>query len=62
MRNFKSFMFGVAASFAIYYITRKNSDGKSIFDEILEHPADVANQAKNYAIEEAVGVLKEQMS
>jgi len=52
-------MLGVAVSFGVYYLTRKNINGKSILDDILDNPSDFVHKAKDYAIAEAVQTVKE---
>ena len=51
MNHFKVFLLGVGTAFAVYYITRKNSEGKSILDEILDNPDELVDKAKEYAME-----------
>jgi hypothetical protein len=59
MGHFKSFMLGVGFAFGIYYLTKKDAEGKCMLDEILDNPKKFAENAKDYAIEEAVHLVKE---
>ena len=51
----------MGAAYGIYYITRKSPDGRSILDELLEHPKDFLNKAKSYAMADVVHILKEKL-
>jgi hypothetical protein len=51
MGHFKTFLLGVGAAFAVYYLTRKDNEGKSILDDILENPDELIDKAKEYAME-----------
>ena len=59
MSNLKAFMFGFAAAFVIYYITKKGKEGTSILDEIIDNPSDFVNKTKDYARDEVVRTAKE---
>jgi len=61
MGHFKTFMLGVAVAFGVYYITRKREDGTSMLDEILEHPSEFVDKAKDYAIDQAIRTLKQKI-
>jgi len=49
MGTIKSFMLGVGVSFAVYYLTKKGPDGRSVLDDILDNPKAFAEKAKDYA-------------
>jgi hypothetical protein len=51
MNHFKVFLLGVGTAFAVYYITRKDDEGKSILDEILDNPDELVDKAKEFAME-----------
>ena len=51
MNYFKVFLLGVGTAFTVYYITRKNSEGKTILDDILDNPNELVDKAKEYAME-----------
>jgi len=62
MGTIKSFMFGVGVSFAVYYLTKKGPDGKSVLDDILDNPKGFAEKAKDYAVAEVVQTVKNEIS
>jgi hypothetical protein len=62
MGNLKSFMLGVGVSFAVYYLTKKGPDGRSILDDILDNPKAFAEEAKDYAVAEVVQAVKNEIS
>lgn len=51
MNYFKVFLLGVGTAFAVYYITKKDEEGKSILDEILDNPDGLVDKAKEFAME-----------
>lgn len=59
MGTIKTFLLGAGTAYAIYFITRKRPDGKSILDDLLDNPSLFMNRAKNYAIAEVVETVKE---
>jgi hypothetical protein len=62
MSYFKSFMLGVGVSFAVYYLTKKGPDGRSVLEDILDNPKAFAEKAKEYAVAEVVHTVKEELS
>ncbi|MGF7081550.1 YtxH domain-containing protein [Mucilaginibacter sp. UYCu711] len=62
MSHFKSFMLGVGVSFAVYYLTKKAPDGRSVLDDILDNPGDFAQRAKYQVISDVVETVKEKIS
>ena len=62
MGTIKTFLLGVGTAYAVYYITRKQADGKSILDDLLDNPAVFMNKAKDYAIAEALHAVKKKLS
>lgn len=51
MNYFKIFLLGVGTAFAVYYITKRDEDGKSILDNILDNPDELVDKAKEFAME-----------
>jgi len=62
MGTIKSFMLGVGVSFAVYYLTKKGPDGRSVLDDILDNPKAFAEKAKDYAVAEVVQTVKNEIS
>jgi hypothetical protein len=62
MIHLKSFLLGLFAAYGIYYITKKEPDGKSILDELLENPRDFMHKVKDIALHDAVQTIKEEVS
>jgi len=62
MGTIKSFMLGVGVSFAVYYLTKKGLDGRSVLDDILDNPKAFAEKAKDYAVAEVVQTVKNEIS
>ena len=62
MIHFKSFLLGIFAAYGIYYITKKEPDGKSILDELLEHPGDFMYRVKDIALHDVVQTIKDEVS
>jgi hypothetical protein len=62
MGNLKTFLLGMGVAYGIYYLTRKDENGRSMLDEMLEHPEKFVAQAKNYATGETLKVIKNQLS
>jgi len=46
-------------AYGIYYVTRKGENGKSILDDLLEHPGFYLNKAKEGFVEDAARAVKE---
>lgn len=61
MSHFKSFLLGIGVAYGVYYITRKGRDGQSILDELLTHPKEFIDKAKDYAIADVVETVKEKL-
>jgi len=61
MGTIKSFMLGVGVSFAVYYLTKKGPDGRSVLDDILDNPKAFAEKAKDYAVAEVVQTVKNEI-
>lgn len=51
----------MGVAYGIYYLSKKNEDGVSLLDEILDDPEDFAEKAKNYALQQAVQVVKDRI-
>ena len=62
MSHFKTFMLGVGFAFGVYYITKKDENGVSMLDELLDNPSDFVDRAKKYAIEEAIVTVQEKIA
>ncbi len=61
MGTVKTFLLGVGTAYAVYFITRKQADGKSILDELLDDPALFMNKAKDYAIGQALQAVRKKI-
>jgi len=61
MGTIKTFLLGAGAAYAVYYITKKRSDGTSLVDDLLDNPSLFMNKAKDYAIAEAIHTVKEKL-
>ena len=59
MGTIKTFLLGMGTAYAIYYLTKKRADGTSFLEDLLDNPAVFANRAKEYAIDEAIYIVKE---
>lgn len=59
MGTIKTFLLGAGTAYAIYYITKKRPDGTSILDDLLDNPSLFMNRAKDYAIDQAIQTVKE---
>ncbi len=62
MGHFKTFLLGIFTAYGVYYVTRKGADGKSILDELLANPGDFMQKAKNYAVQDTVKLIKEELN
>ncbi len=62
MIHIKSFLLGVFAAYGIYYITKKEPEGKSILDELLENPGDFMHRVKDIAFHDVVQTIKEEVT
>jgi hypothetical protein len=62
MINFKSFLLGMFTAYGIYYITKKEPDGKSILDDLLENPRDFMHKVKANALHDAAETIKDGFS
>lgn len=62
MGHYKTFLLGIGVAFGIYFITRKDENGVSILDELLDHPRDVMNNAKDYAIEQLIEKVEDKLT
>lgn len=49
MNLLKFIIVGAAVGYGINYITKKNENGHSIFDDIADQVPDLFNRAKEYA-------------
>lgn len=59
MGHFKTFLLGMLTAYGIYYVTRRGENGKSILDDLLEHPGFYLNKAKEGLVEDAARAVKE---
>ena len=48
MSILKFIIVGAAVGLGVYYVTRENEDGKSIFDDLVEDAPDYFDRAKKY--------------
>jgi hypothetical protein len=62
MGNFKAFLLGLFTAYGIYFVTRKGPDGKSTLDELIANPADFMHKAKDYAVQDTVKIIREELS
>jgi hypothetical protein len=62
MGHFKTFLLGMAVAYGIYYLTKKRENGTSLMDEMLDNPSEFVDNAKNYAIDEAIRTVKEKLA
>jgi|GEM_PF-2339862 hypothetical protein len=62
MNHIKTFLLGVGVAYTVYYITRKGDDGRSLLDELLDHPEEVIQRAKKQALVDVVETVKERMA
>jgi hypothetical protein len=62
MNYIKTFLLGVGAAYTVYYITRKGDDGRSILDDLLDHPEEFMNRAKKQALADVVETVKDQIT
>jgi hypothetical protein len=59
MAHFKSFLLGMLTAYGVYYITRKGPDGKSILDDLLDHPEPYLRRAKEGLLEDTAIAVKQ---
>ncbi len=62
MGHVKTFLLGLFTAYGIYYVTRKGADGKSILDELLADPGAFMHKAKDYAVQDTVKILKDELN
>lgn len=58
MGTIKTFLLGAGTAYAIYYLSKKRPDGRSILDDLLDNPSRFIRQVKDYAIEEVIQTVK----
>jgi len=58
MGTIKAFLLGAGTACAIYYITKKRTDGTSVLDDVLDNPSLFMNRVKDYAIDQAIETIK----
>ena len=61
MGHFKTFLLGVFTAYGVYYITRKGDDGRSILDDLLADPGKVFRKATDYAVQDTVHAIREEL-
>jgi hypothetical protein len=59
MGHFKTFVLGMLVAYGVYYVTRKGQDGKSILDDLLDHPDIYLKRAKEGLLEDTARTVKE---
>lgn len=59
MGHFRSYLLGMLTAYGIYFITRKGPDGRSILDDLLEHPDRYIKRAGEGLLEDAARAVKE---
>jgi hypothetical protein len=63
MGHFKTFLLGAVAAYAVYYLSRKREeDGRSMLDDLLDDPSHFLNKAKDYAVDEAIRTVKQKIA
>lgn len=58
----KSFLLGMGTAYAIYAITRKRENGRSMLDDLLEDPAFYLKKARDYTVAEAMHTVEKNLS
>lgn len=59
MVHVKSFLFGMLTAYGIYYITRKGPDGRSVMDDLLDHPGLYIKRVENGLIADLARTVRE---
>jgi hypothetical protein len=62
MNYIKSFLLGIGVAYSVYYITRKDYNGRSILDDLLDHPEEFMDRAKKQAVADVVETVKEHIA
>ena len=58
MGTIKTFLLGMGTAYAVYAITKKRKDGRSMLDDLLEKPSFYLTKARDYAVAEAVHTVE----